>query len=94
MWGPSEFTITGTLRKLNLLPDLHEIKVPVLLVCGDHDEAGTKTVKDYQTAFSDARLAVIPNASHLHHLEQPGIFKEIVNRFLNETDTTDNEEKR
>jgi pimeloyl-ACP methyl ester carboxylesterase len=27
-------------------------------------------------------MAVIPGASHLHHLEQPAIFKAIVDRFL------------
>jgi proline iminopeptidase len=82
LWGPSEFTVTGTLRDLDLIPELHRIKQPVLLVCGDRDEAGVKTVKDYQMAFPDAAMAVIPQASHLHQLEQPDIFKVIVNRFL------------
>ncbi len=82
MWGPSEFTITGNLRSLDLLPELQRITQPVLLVCGDRDEAGVKTVKDYQMAFPDAEMAVIPNASHLHQIEQPSIFKLIVNLFL------------
>jgi proline iminopeptidase len=82
LWGPSEFTITGTLKDLDLLPDLHRIQEPVLLVCGDADEAGVKTVKDYQTAFTNARMAVIPKASHLHHIEQPEIFKTVVRNFL------------
>jgi proline iminopeptidase len=82
LWGPSEFTITGTLRDLDLLPDLHRISRPVLLVCGDADEAGVKTVKDYQMAFPDARMAVIPHASHLHQIEQPRIFKAVVRGFL------------
>ncbi len=82
LWGPSEVTITGTLRDLDLLPDLHRIGQPVLLVCGDADEAGVKTVKDYQMAFPDARMAVIPQASHLHVLEQPRLFKEVVRSFL------------
>lgn len=82
LWGPSEFTITGTLQNLDLLPDLHRIKQPVLLVCGDQDEAGVKTVKDYQMDFPDARMAVIPKASHLHQIEQPQIFKTIVTAFL------------
>lgn len=86
MWGPSEFTITGTLKNLNLLPQLHKISVPVLLVCGDHDEAGVKTVRDYQAAFPDARMAVIPDSSHLHQIEQPQIFKTIINRFLDRHD--------
>jgi len=82
MWGPSEFTVTGTLRDLDLVPELHRITVPVLLVCGDNDEAGVKTVKDYQAAFPSAGMAVIPEASHLHHLEQPELFKAIVNGFM------------
>ncbi|HVO77690.1 MAG TPA: proline iminopeptidase-family hydrolase, partial [Methanomassiliicoccales archaeon] len=46
MWGASEFTITGTLKNLDLVPKLRKIEVPVLLTCGDRDEAGVKTVKD------------------------------------------------
>ena len=82
MWGPSEFTITGTLKDFDLLPRLDEIGLPVLLTCGDYDEAGVKTVKDYHMAFPDASMAVIPYSAHLHHIEQPEIFKAIVNNFL------------
>jgi proline iminopeptidase len=82
MWGPSEFTATGTLRDFDLTPRLHEIDLPVLLICGDYDEAGVKTVKDYQTAFPNACMAVIPDSAHLHQIEQPEIFKTVVNRFL------------
>ncbi len=84
MWGPSEFTATGTLRNFDISTRLHEIDIPVLLVCGDNDEAGVKTVKDYQLAFPNASMAVIPNSSHLHHIEQPQIFKAVVSRFLTE----------
>jgi len=82
MWGPSEFTITGTLKDYNLLPRLKEIKEPVLLTCGDHDEAGVKTVKDYQEAFTNASMAVLPDASHMHHLEKPELFLRTVRNFL------------
>ncbi len=82
MWGPSEFTITGTLKDFDLMPQLHGIGVPVLLTCGDNDEAGVKTVKDYQTALQNASMAVVPDSSHLHHIEQPGIFKAVVSGFL------------
>jgi proline iminopeptidase len=84
LWGPSEFTITGALRTLDLMPRLGEISVPVLLVCGDQDEADPSTVKKYQLAFADAKMAVIPGASHLHHMEKPELFKSIVQDFLKE----------
>ncbi|MCF7888124.1 MAG: proline iminopeptidase-family hydrolase [Candidatus Omnitrophica bacterium] len=82
MWGPSEFTITGTLKNYDLLPKLNKIKQPVLLTCGDYDEAGVKTVKDYQMAFQNASMAVLPNSSHIHHLEKPNLFLQIVRNFI------------
>lgn len=82
MWGPSEFTITGKLKDFDLLPELERIDVPVLLTCGDYDEAEIKTVRDYQRAFKNASMAVIPMASHLHQIEQPEIYKTVVRAFL------------
>ena len=82
MWGPSEFTITGKLKEFDLTPRLGDITQPVLLTCGDRDEAGVKTVKDFQLAFPSARMAVIPQAAHLHQLERPAIFTAVVQDFL------------
>ncbi len=82
LWGPSEFTITGTLKDYDLLPRLGEIAVPVLLTCGDRDEASPATVQQFQRAFPDAAMAVLPNAAHLHQIEQPALFLEAVRGFL------------
>ena len=82
MWGPSEFTVNGKLKQFDLMPRLPEIPVPVLLTCGDNDEAGVKMVKDFQMAFPLGSMAVIPGAAHLHHIEQPLIYKTIVSEFL------------
>ena len=86
MWGVSEFTITGKLRDFDLMPRLREITVPVLLTCGDRDEAGVRTVKDYQESFPHACMAVIPQASHLHQIERPDIFIPVVKDFLRDLD--------
>lgn len=82
LWGKSEFTSTGKLRDFDLCPRLQEIAQPVLLVCGDRDEAGVKTVKDFQLTFPRARMAVIPLAGHLHQIEKPAIFTAVVLDFL------------
>ena len=63
---------------------LPEITEPVLLTCGDRDEAGVATVKEFQLAFPDARMAVIPQAAHIHHIERPAIFAAVVKDFLQE----------
>lgn len=82
MWGPSEFTIIGKLKDFDLFPRLPQIIIPVLITCGDHDEAGVKTCKDFQMRLGKGQLAVIPNAAHLHHVEQPEIYKAVVQAFL------------
>lgn len=86
MWGPSEFTITGKLKDFDLSERLTEITQPILLTCGDNDEAGVQTVKYFQERFPDARLAVIPRAAHLHQLERPEIFAAVIKDFLREVD--------
>lgn len=86
MWGPSEFTMTGKLKDYVLTPGLSEIVQPVLLTCGDRDEAGIKTVKDFQQRFPHARMAVIPQASHLHQIERPEIFAAVIRDFLRDGD--------
>lgn len=82
LWGPSEFTCTGTLKDLDLTDRLHLIAEPVLLTCGDRDEADPRTVKDFQLAFPHASLAVLPHTSHLHHLEAPTLYTTILRRFM------------
>ncbi|MFH1147243.1 MAG: proline iminopeptidase-family hydrolase [Pseudomonadota bacterium] len=86
MWGASEFTMTGKLKDYDLTPRLPEIAHPILLTCGDRDEAGVKTVKDFQQRFPNARMAVIPQASHLHQLERPEIFAAVIKDFLRDVD--------
>ncbi len=82
LWGPSEFTVTGLLESYDLAPLLGDIAVPVLLTCGDRDEASPATVQQFQRAFPDAAMAVLPNAAHLHHIEQPALFLGAVRGFL------------
>lgn len=82
MWGPSEFTVTGSLKGVDLLPRLREIDVPVLLVGGEHDEAAPDTLMAFRDALPRGEMAVIPRASHVHHLERPDLFLAIVRDFL------------
>ena len=82
MWGPSEFTTTGSLKGADLLPRLHEITVPALLICGEHDEASPETILKYRDALALGEVAVIPDASHCHHIEKPEIFLAVVRDFL------------
>lgn len=79
--GPSEIKLSGDLRDFDLMPVLGKLKVPVLLVSGDNDEISVDSMRAYQLAIPDSRLAIIPDAGHLNAIEQPEYFKAIVNQF-------------
>jgi proline iminopeptidase len=64
MWGPSEFYATGSLKSFDLTGRLGELRLPVLLVVGEFDEATPKTAAQYQKLIQGSRLEVIPGAAH------------------------------
>jgi 3-oxoadipate enol-lactonase len=59
------------------------VAVPALVIAGELD-AGTPLAMSQQIAdrLPNARLAVIPEASHLSAIEQPGAFAALVDEFL------------
>jgi L-proline amide hydrolase len=82
MGGPSEFHITGTLRDWDITPRLGDVRVPVLVISGEHDEATPAVVRPLVAALPDARWELLEGASHCAHLEQPERFLALVEAFL------------
>ena len=82
MWGPSEFHMTGVLKDYDRSSRLGEIDRPTLFLCGRHDEATPETTAWYRSLVPGAELAVIEDASHTPHVEQPEATLEAVRRFL------------
>ena len=71
MNGPTEFTITGPLRTLDLTPRLGELGVPVLYVCGEHDEATPESTRAYAALTPDSEVVVIAGAAHVANYDRP-----------------------
>ena len=86
MQGPSEFTITGTLRRYDATPDLKNIKVPTLFAVGEVDEADVPTVRRHAAMVPNARVVVIPNAAHITTWDNPDALNAAVREFLREVD--------
>jgi proline iminopeptidase len=82
MWGPSEFTATGTLRDYDRTPRLGELNLPVLYTTGEFDEARPTTVAYYQSLTPGAEFAIIPGSAHLTTIDAPEAFADTVRRFL------------
>jgi pimeloyl-ACP methyl ester carboxylesterase len=85
MNGPSEFSVTGTLRTWDVMDRLGEIGSRTLLVGGRHDECRPAHLEEMHRRITGSRLAIIEDASHLCFTEQPQVFTELVNAFLGDT---------
>ncbi len=82
MWGPSEFTSTGTLKGFDGTAWLRRITVPALFVTGEHDEATPASVEHFSRLVPDARFAVIPGAAHATENDNPEELIRVVRQFL------------
>jgi len=82
MNGPSEFTVTGTLKTWDIMDRLPEISIPTLLVGGRYDECRPEHLAEMHRRITGSQLEIIEDASHLCFAEQPEVFNALVNAFL------------
>lgn len=84
MWGPSEFTATGTLRDYDLTNRLSEIEIPTLFITGEFDEARPSTVQYFHSLVPNSKFEIIEDAGHatMHDNLQQNL--KVINDFLNE----------
>ena len=74
------------LAALDLRPQLGEVKVPVLVLVGEHDEATPPPMSHEMAAgLPNARLKIISGCAHVPQLQSPEIFLEAIGEFLRAT---------
>ncbi|MFC4321670.1 2-succinyl-6-hydroxy-2,4-cyclohexadiene-1-carboxylate synthase [Litchfieldia salsa] len=61
---------------------LHEVKIPVLLLCGELDQKFCMIAEKMATLLTNAEIKKINRAGHAIHMEQPENFGKIVSVFL------------
>ena len=71
------------LATLDLRPELGQVKVPVLVMVGEHDEA-TPPPMSHELAASlpQAHLEIIPGCAHVPQLQSPRLFLDVIADFL------------
>ena len=73
----------AALAELDLRPELRKVKIPVLVLVGEHDEATPPPMsRELAAGLPDARLRIIPGCAHVPQLQSPGIFLEAIGDFL------------
>jgi L-proline amide hydrolase len=82
MWGPSEFTCTGSLGTWDVTSRLSEIDVPTLILSGRHDEATPAVVQPLHDGIAGSEWVVLENSSHSSHVEEKELTHQLVSEFL------------
>jgi proline iminopeptidase len=80
--GPNEFLYVGNLKDWNRVPDLHRVKVPVLITTGQHDELTPACALRMKIHIPGAELVVFPNSSHMPFYEEPQLYYPALLAFL------------
>jgi len=88
MQGPSEFTITGTLKTYNSTSLLPKIAVPTLMTVGEFDEVGPALVKGFAAKVPGAKYVEFKDAAHLTSWDARDENVKVVREFLRAVDST------
>ena len=86
MWGPSEFTATGTLRDYNREDVLPNLQVPVLFTAGRYDEATPETLMHFHNLVPNSEIAIFENSAHMTMLDEPKVYADAIRQFINKVD--------
>jgi L-proline amide hydrolase len=86
MNGPSEFHVVGTLREWDVVDRLPEIRVPTLVVTGEHDEATPAINRTVSEAIPGAKSVIYPGASHMAHVEDTAGYVRLLDEFFTEVE--------
>jgi 3-oxoadipate enol-lactonase len=71
------------LAELDLRPELSKVKVPVLVLVGEHDEATPPPMsRELAAGLPHAQLKIIPGCAHVPQLQSPEVFLEAIGDFL------------
>lgn len=86
MWGPSEFTITGTLKYWDVRNKLSEIHIPTLITSGRYDESTPLINKTLHDGIAHSQWVLFKKSAHLAHIEEPELYIKVLSDFLNKVE--------
>jgi 3-oxoadipate enol-lactonase len=73
----------AALAELDLRPQLGEVKLPALVLVGEHDEATPPPMStELAAGLPNAHLKIIPGCAHVPQLQSPEMFLDAIGDFL------------
>ncbi len=84
--GPTEFHNTGSFTGWSVVDRLGEIRAPVLVVSGRHDEATLEIQQEIVAGVPDCEQLILENSSHMPFWEERDEYMAAVGDFLGRHD--------
>jgi proline iminopeptidase len=83
MWGSDgEFVVDGNLKEVEYVDQLSQIKVPTLIIVGDHDESDPRMSQEMHERIAGSQLVILPNSGHMTFVNQTEQFLRAVRDFV------------
>ena len=82
MWGPTEFTVRGSLKDWSVEKELHRIKVPTFFINGENDEATPAMQRFMQARVQGSEYYCIKGAAHYAFIEAPLEWMQATEKWL------------
>jgi proline iminopeptidase len=82
MWGPSEFSSTGTLKRFDATAWLRGVTVPTLFTAGEFDEATPASTRRFSRLVPGAEFVMIPGSGHATANDNPEALLAALRTFL------------
>ena len=76
--------IDGNLVSVEYADRLGSLKVPTLILAGDHDQVDPSISKDMQARIPGSRLVLLPDSGHMTFVDQPELFRKTVDDFVHQ----------
>jgi proline iminopeptidase len=84
MWGShGEFVVDGNLASVEYADRLGTLTVPTMVIVGDHDQVDPTVARDMERLIKGSKLVVLPESGHMTFVDQPRMFLEAVDQFVN-----------
>jgi len=83
MFGPYLLNCTGNIRHFNWIDQLPNMKIPTLIIHGEHDYMLPDIALMAKDHLPNAELALLSGCSHLPFFEDPPAYNQVLLSFLN-----------
>jgi len=77
-----EFLIDGNMTSIEYAERLHTVRVPTLIIGGEHDEISSSMANEMHANIAGSQMVVLPKSRHMTFVDQNVLFNKSVDAFI------------